>query len=111
MRLFIDWGLLLFSALTRSRVAQSFLLSLRPSALSSIFLPPSLCIGGHAVGLATLKAKGSCIRFPFASQSQSRLDPTHMRFRPRLQSPTIARAHRLVIRSERCLRPGFYGLW
>ena len=56
MRLFIDWGLLLFSALTRSRVAQSFLLSLRPSVLSSIFLPPSLCIGGHAVGLATLKA-------------------------------------------------------
>ena len=39
MRLFIDWGLLLFSALTRSRVAQSFLLSLRPSVLSSIFLP------------------------------------------------------------------------
>ena len=84
MRLFIDWGLLLFSALTRSRVAQSFLLSLRPSVLSSIFLPPSLCIGGHAVGLATLKAKGSCIRFPFASQSHSRLDPIVLGFRSNL---------------------------
>ena len=46
MRLFTDWGLLLFSALTRSRVAQSFPPSLPPSFPPSVppsaFLPPSL---------------------------------------------------------------------